>query len=118
MSPARAYLTCAPAVCGTAVRDRDRLAIVAECSGKALREPGGVILAHGDATFIHSLIRDGLIDEYRLVIHPVAIGRGTGLFSSLAKTLRLEVVEAHTYPSGTAIKNLPPTGQLSPDDCT
>jgi dihydrofolate reductase len=42
--------------------------------------------------------------EYRLVIHPVAIGHGTGLFSSLAKPLRLELVEAQTYPSGTAIK--------------
>lgn len=67
------------------------------------REPGGPILAHGGATFIHSLVRAGLIDEYRLVIHPVAIGHGTGLFSSLAEPLRLELVEAHTYPSGTAI---------------
>src|SRR4051794_21655875 len=35
------------------------------------REQGGVILAHGGATFINSLIRENLIDEYRLVIHPV-----------------------------------------------
>jgi dihydrofolate reductase len=63
-----------------------------------------VILAHGGAAFLDALIRDGLIDEYRLVIHPVAIGHGTRLFSSLAKSLRLELVEAHTYPSGTAIK--------------
>jgi dihydrofolate reductase len=40
------------------------------------REPGGAILAHGGATFVDALIRDGLIDEYRLVIHPVAIGHG------------------------------------------
>jgi dihydrofolate reductase len=77
---------------------------LAEDIGRLKREPGGVILAHGGATFLHALIRDGLVDEYRLVIHPVAIGHGTGLFSSLAKPLRLELVEAHTYPSGTAIK--------------
>jgi len=35
------------------------------------REPGGVIVAHGGATFLDALIREGLIDEYRLVIHPV-----------------------------------------------
>ncbi len=67
------------------------------------REPGGPILAHGGATFVHSLVRGGLVDEYRLVINPVAIGHGTGLFSSLSEPLRLELVEAHTYPSGTAI---------------
>ena len=67
------------------------------------REPGGPILAHGGATFVHSLVRAGLVDEYRLVIHPVAIGRGTALFGSLPEPLRLELVEAHTYPSGTAI---------------
>jgi dihydrofolate reductase len=77
---------------------------LAEDIAQLKREPGGVILAHGGATFVHALIRDGLIDEYRLVIHPVAIGHGTGLFSSLAKPLRLELVEAQTYPSGTAIK--------------
>lgn len=51
-------------------------------------QPGGLILAHGGATFIAALIRDGLIDEYRLVIHPVAIGHGTGPFSALREPLR------------------------------
>ena len=67
------------------------------------REPGGVILAHGGATFIDALIRGGLIDEYRLVIHPVAIGHGTGLFSALREPLRLHLVEARTFTSGTTI---------------
>jgi dihydrofolate reductase len=67
------------------------------------REPGRVILAHGGATFIDALIHDGLIDEYRLVIHPVAIGHGAGLFSALRQPLRLELVEARSFPSGTAI---------------
>jgi dihydrofolate reductase len=67
------------------------------------REPGGVILAHGGATFVDALIRNGLIDEYRLVIHPVVIGHGTGLFGGLGEPLRLNLVEARTFPSGTAI---------------
>ncbi len=66
-------------------------------------EDGGPIVAHGGATFIQSLIRAGLIDEYRLVIHPVVIGHGTGLFSCLAAPLRLDLLEAHTFGSGTAI---------------
>jgi dihydrofolate reductase len=67
------------------------------------REPGGIILAHGGATFLHALIGAGLIDEYRLVIHPVAIGHGTGLFDALREPLRLDLAEARTFPTGTAI---------------
>ena len=76
---------------------------LAEDIDRIKREPGDVILAHGGATFLHALIREGLIDEYRLVIHPVVIGHGTGLFDALRQPLRLDLVEARTFPSGTAI---------------
>ena len=76
---------------------------LAEDIDRLKREPGGVILAHGGATFVDALIRDGLLDEYRLVIHPVAIGHGTGLFSALREPRRLDPIEARTFPSGTAI---------------
>ena len=76
---------------------------LAEDIDRLKRQSGGVILAHGGATFINALIRDGLVDEYRLVIHPVAIGHGTGLFSELRKPLRLELIEARTFPDGTAV---------------
>ena len=76
--------------------------------GRLKREPGGVIVAHGGATFIDALIRENLIDEYRLVIHPVAIGHGTGLFSALRKPLRLDHLEARTFPSGTMIHTYRP----------
>jgi dihydrofolate reductase len=67
------------------------------------REPGGVILAHGGTTFVDSLVRERLIDEYRLVIHPVAIGHGTGLFGELREPLRVDLVDTRTFPSGTVI---------------
>lgn len=72
------------------------------------REAGGPVLAHGGATFIGSLIRENLIDEYRLVIHPVVIGNGTSLFTTLRQPLRLDLVEARTFPSGTAIHTYRP----------
>jgi hypothetical protein len=37
------------------------------------------------------------------VIHPVAIGHGASLFSALPGPLRLDLIEARTFPSGTAI---------------
>ena len=72
------------------------------------REPGRVILAHGGATFIGSLIRENLIDECRLVIHPVVIGNGTGLFGPLREPRRLGLIDARTFPSGTAIHTYRP----------
>jgi dihydrofolate reductase len=77
--------------------------VLAEDIDSLKREPGGIILAHGGATFLHALIRERLVDEYRFVIHPVVIGHGTGLFSALREPLRLDLVEARTFPSGTSI---------------
>jgi len=44
-------------------------------------------MAHGGVGFARSLVRLGLVDEYRLLIHPVALGSGLGLFSSLARPI-------------------------------
>ena len=44
-----------------------------------------------------------LVDEYRLVIHPAALGDGLALFKDLPSRLALELVDAHTYSTGAAI---------------
>ena len=66
-------------------------------------ESGGEIMAHGGAAFVQALSRHGLIDEYRLVILPVALGAGLPLFKDLAKPLRVDLAEARSFPDGTAI---------------
>jgi dihydrofolate reductase len=73
-------------------------------------ESGGEIFAHGGAAFVQALSRFGLIDEYRLVIHPVALGNGLPLFSDLAKPLRLDLAEAKNFPGGTVIHVYRPIG--------
>jgi dihydrofolate reductase len=66
-------------------------------------ESDGEIMAHGGAAFVQALSRFGLIDEYRLVIEPVALGNGLPLFKDLAGPLRLDLTEAKSFPGGTAI---------------
>jgi dihydrofolate reductase len=66
-------------------------------------ESGGEIMAHGGAAFVQALSRHGLIDEYRLVILPVALGNGLPLFKDLAKPLRVDLAEARSFPDGTVI---------------
>jgi dihydrofolate reductase len=63
-------------------------------------ESGGDIIAHGGATFVQALSRLRLIDEYRLVVLPVALGSGLPLFRDLAGPLRLDLVEARRFPAG------------------
>jgi dihydrofolate reductase len=72
-------------------------------------ESGGEIMAHGGAAFVQALSRLGLVDEYRLVILPVALGNGLPLFKDLAKPLRLDLAEARSFPDGTVINVYQPT---------
>jgi len=66
-------------------------------------EPGGEIMAHGGAAFVQALSRHRLIDEYRLVILPVALGAGLTLFKDLPRPLRLDLAESRSFSDGTII---------------
>jgi hypothetical protein len=57
----------------------------------------------GGAADAQSLCRLGLVDEYRLVLQPVALGNGLPLFKGLTAPLRLELVDAQTYNTGSAL---------------
>lgn len=63
-------------------------------------QPGGYILAHGGTRFARGLVASGLIDEYRLAIHPVVLGRGQPLFSQLHRPVDLRLASMATFASG------------------
>jgi dihydrofolate reductase len=58
---------------------------------------GGYLLAHGGVRFARSLVETGLIDEYRLVVHPVVLGAGERLFSA---PLSLEPITTVAFSGG------------------
>jgi dihydrofolate reductase len=72
------------------------------------QECGRDLLAHGGVRFARSLIQSGLIDEYRLIVHPVVLGRGLQPFSQIASPARLALVEAVTFKTGVIAKTLRP----------
>ena len=82
---------------------------LAEEIAELKRETGKDMIAWGGAAFAQSLTRLGLVDEYRLVLQPVALGEGLPLFKGLAAPLRLELVEATTYDSGSVLHIYRPT---------
>lgn len=63
-------------------------------------QPGNYILAHGGARFAQSLVAAGLVDEYRLGIHPVVLGQGQPLFCALPRPVDLRLISTTAFDSG------------------
>jgi dihydrofolate reductase len=57
-------------------------------------------LSVGGPTLAAQFIRRGLVDEYRLVVHPVVLGAGTPFFPPLDEPLRLRLVDTRRFASG------------------
>lgn len=62
--------------------------------------PGKSIYVSGGAMLAQSLARAGLIDEYQVVLYPLALGAGKPLFQGLASEMALKLVRTTPYESG------------------
>lgn len=60
----------------------------------------GDIVFYGGAGLAQSMVAAGVIDEYRLYVSPVAIGKGKALFSEVSEHLKLRATVAKVYESG------------------
>ena len=72
------------------------------------KQNGKDIIVYGGASFVSSLIKEGLIDEYHLIINPVAIGNGMTIFKSLDRTQKFSPVESKLYPGGKTVLSYKP----------
>lgn len=54
----------------------------------------------GGPTLASAFIRQGLVDEYRQVVHPVVLGAGTPYFPALDAPIELRLLETHRFTSG------------------
>jgi dihydrofolate reductase len=64
--------------------------------------PGKDIVTTGSITLVHALAAAGLVDEYRLFVYPVVLGRGRRLFPDGHAT-DLRLVEARPFRSGISL---------------
>jgi dihydrofolate reductase len=64
-----------------------------------LKEQPGMDLAVGGAGLASTVMKLGLIDEYRLFVSPVVLGGGTPYFPALDERINLELVETRTFGS-------------------
>lgn len=66
---------------------------------KLKADVGGDIAMSGSATLVRWLLAEGLLDELRLLVHPIAVGAGQRLFEA-TPTHPLELVRSETFASG------------------
>jgi dihydrofolate reductase len=67
---------------------------------KLKEQAGKDISISGSATLVRSLIREGLLDELRLMVHPVLVGSGRRLFEEAEDVAPLELVASETFSTG------------------
>jgi dihydrofolate reductase len=73
---------------------------VAEELTKLKAQPGKNIGITGSATLIRSLLRDGVLDELLLLVHPIVVGKGKKLFDDVDAQITLKLIDSKTFSTG------------------
>jgi dihydrofolate reductase len=72
---------------------------VRELKGREGRD----VVVTGSITLVHELIALGLVDEYRLFVYPVVVGRGARLLDDATDVGKLRLVECRPFRSGVVL---------------
>ena len=81
---------------------------VAAAISRMREEPGKDIQVIGSGELVQTLIRHDLVDEYRLMVHPIVMGAGKRLFRDDLPRTGLRLVEAVPTPTGVLINRYVP----------
>jgi len=67
--------------------------------------PGKDMAIFGSSNLVLGLLDYNIIDEYRLIVSPVILGKGTSLFNGLKDRVYLKLIESKVYNSGNVLLN-------------
>jgi len=67
------------------------------------QQPGKNIWLYGGAKLITTFLNLDLIDEYRLAVHPVILGKGKPLFQNIKERHKLTLIDTKGYKSGVTL---------------
>jgi dihydrofolate reductase len=70
---------------------------------KLKQEPGKDIKILGSSSLSAFLIDHGLIDEFRILVNPIILGKGHSLFEGINDKLNLKLVKSRTFKSGNVL---------------
>ena len=68
-----------------------------------LKEPGKSIWLYGGGKLITTFMNLGLIDEFRLAVHPVILGEGKPLFNEIRNRVNLKLLSVKSSSSGVTV---------------
>lgn len=68
--------------------------------GALKQQPGKDIHAVGGASLVSTLLNEGLVDQLRLTVHPVVLGKGKALFKDVEARHGLELLETRRLAGG------------------
>jgi dihydrofolate reductase len=83
---------------------------VVQAVSKLKEEVDGDIVVHGSAQLVHTLIDNDLVDELRLMVFPVVLGKGKRVFGETSDKKRLKLSDSKTVGDGVAILVYEPAG--------
>jgi len=83
---------------------------VAEELTKLKQQPGKDIGITGSATLVRSLLRDNVLDELHLLVHPIVVGSGKRLFPDGGDQVALGLVDSQTFSTGVLHLTYAPAG--------
>ncbi len=75
------------------------------------RQPGKDIAIMGSSNLTVSLLEMGLLDELRIMVHPVVLGGGRSLFRTANQRIGVKLVDTRTFRSGNVLLTYQPTGR-------
>jgi dihydrofolate reductase len=67
---------------------------------KKLKQSGKNMTILGSGSIVNQLAEAGLIDEFQVMVHPVAIGNGTAFLKDIHKKIELELTKTRSFKSG------------------
>jgi dihydrofolate reductase len=67
------------------------------------KQPGGAVYVIGGAKLVASLLTEGLVDEVRLIVHPVVLGGGKSPFAGVQGPRALQLAQTSTGRNGRVI---------------
>jgi dihydrofolate reductase len=76
---------------------------VVEAVSKLKQEQDGNIVVHGSAQLVQTLLEHDLVDEPRLMVFPVVLGRGKRLFGDTSDKKPMRLIDAKTVGEGVSI---------------
>ena len=72
------------------------------------KEPGDGITILGSGSVVSQLAREGLIDEYMVVVNPVVLGKGRTMFEGVDKKLDLKLTKSRVFGNGNVFLSYEP----------